>query len=67
MESLDENDQILLSEMNGISLSGDESRENNLDTGADPELPRSIIVTNVNLLVFDNDEMKVILEFTKII
>lgn len=50
---------MLLSEMNGISLSGDVSREDNLNTAEDADLPRSIIVTNVNLVVFDNDEMKV--------
>ena len=59
-DSLDDNDQMLIHATHGLSLSDDSSREDNLNvTNGDDELPKSIVVTNVNHMVFDNDHIKV--------
>ena len=49
-----------MSATRGLSLSDDSSREDNLNaTTGDEELPKSIVVTNVAHMVFDNEQIKV--------
>ena len=56
---MDDNDQILFPGTNENNLSRRNLREERVTKRADEELPRAIIVTNVNLLVFENQAMKV--------
>lgn len=60
-DSVDEGEQLLIHATHGMSLSGDESpREDNMNlaAGEDNDLPRAIIVTSVDLMVFDNEGIK---------
>ena len=51
---------MLIHATHGLSLSDDSSREDNLNvTNGDDELPKSIVVTNVDHMVFDNEHIKV--------
>jgi hypothetical protein len=64
---LDDSDQqqLLIHATHGLNLSGgedDSSREDNLNLTVNDdnnELPKSIIVTSVALMVFDNEGIKV--------
>jgi hypothetical protein len=51
---------MLITATHGLSLSDASSREDNLNvTNGDEELPKSIVVTNVDHMVFDNELIKV--------